>query len=50
MQDNYDQAIRILNGVSVLLWGGYYEPYSDRDIELAKKVDNLLDELNRSKL
>lgn len=47
MQDNFNEAIERLNNISKLLWGGYYEPYSERDIELAKKIDKLLTELNK---
>ena len=46
-KDNYDEAVRRLVNISVLLHGGYYEPYSDRDWELGKKIDKLLAELEK---
>ena len=44
MKDNFDEAILKLNFISVLLYGGYYEPKSDRDIMLAKRLLELISE------
>lgn len=46
-KDNYDEAILRLKNITYLLYGGYYEPYSDRDWELGKKIDKLLAELEK---
>lgn len=43
--DNYDEAIEKLNRLSEMLYGGYYEPKSERDVILAQKIDKLLKEL-----
>ena len=37
-KDNFDQAIERLYSLTVLLYGGYYEPKSDRDKELADEI------------
>ena len=44
MSDNFEEAISKLNSISVLLYGGYYEPKSDRDIMLAKRLLELISE------
>lgn len=49
MQDNFDEAISKLNSITVLLYGGYYEPKSDRDLALAKRLDQLLKDVEDSK-
>ena len=33
-KDNFEQAIEMLYSLTVLLYGGYYEPKSDRDKNL----------------
>ena len=38
-KDNFDQAIERLYGLTVLLYGGYYEPKSERDKELADELN-----------
>lgn len=38
-QDNYDEALERLYSLTVLLYGGYYEPKSDRDKELADELN-----------
>jgi hypothetical protein len=50
MQDNFDEAISKLNSITVLLYGGYYEPKSDRDLALARRVDELLKDAEASKV
>lgn len=40
-KDNFDQAIERLYGLTVLLYGGYYEPKSDRDKELADELHQI---------
>ena len=49
MQDNFDEAISKLNSITVLLYGGYYEPKSDRDLHLARRLDELLKDVEASK-
>lgn len=44
MSDNFEEAISKLNSVTVLLYGGYYEPKSDRDIMLAERLLELISE------
>ena len=38
-KDNFDQAIEMLYSLTVLLYGGYYEPKSERDKELADELN-----------
>lgn len=40
-EDNYDEAIDKLYGLTVMLYGGYYEPKSDRDKELADDLHKI---------
>lgn len=40
--DNYEEAITHLRGVAVMLYGGYYEPKSERDYSLASKITKLI--------
>lgn len=49
MQDNFDEAMSKLNSITVLLYGGYYEPKSDRDLHLARRLDELLKDVEASK-
>lgn len=42
MQDNFDEAISKLKSITVQLYGGYYEPKSDRDLALARRLHELL--------
>lgn len=44
MSDNFDEAMSKLNSITVLLYGGYYEPKSDRDIMLARRLLELISE------
>lgn len=43
-KDNFDKAIEDIYRVCVMLYGGYYEPKSNRDIELADKLHKILEE------
>ena len=36
--DNYDKALNDLFSLTARLYGGYYEPKSDRDTELASDL------------
>lgn len=36
--DNYEEALERLYNITTLLYGGYYEPKSDRDKELADEL------------
>lgn len=38
-EDNYDEALEKLYSVALLLYGGYYEPKSDRDKALADELN-----------
>ena len=40
-KDHFDQAIEMLYSLTVLLYGGYYEPKSDRDKELADELHQI---------
>ena len=37
-EDNYEEALERLYNITTLLYGGYYEPKSDRDKELADEL------------
>ena len=37
-EDNYEEALERLYNLTALLYGGYYEPKSDRDKELADEL------------
>ena len=39
--DNYEEALEKLYSLTVLLYGGYYEPKSDRDKELADELHQI---------
>jgi hypothetical protein len=41
-EDNFDKAIERLKHITVLLYGGHYEPKSDRDVQLALDIQRLL--------
>lgn len=41
-EDNFYKAVQQLKSLSVLLYGGYYEPKSDRDLQLAHDIEKLL--------
>lgn len=40
-KDNFEQAIAMLYSLIGLLYGGYYEPKSDRDKELADELHQI---------
>lgn len=44
MSDNFEEAISKLNSITVLLYGGHYEPKSNRDIILAERLLELISE------
>ena len=46
--DYYDLAKRTLHSLTNFLYGGYYEPLSERDKELADKICKLLDEISET--
>lgn len=39
--DNYDEALGKLYSLIILLYGGYYEPKSDRDKALADELNEI---------
>lgn len=38
-EDNYEESLEKLYSLTVLLYGGYYEPKSERDKELADELN-----------
>lgn len=40
--DNYEEALYRLRDITHLLYGGYYEPKSDRDKKLADEISALI--------
>lgn len=38
IEDQYDQGLKDLTALTVRLYGGYYEPKSNRDKELADEL------------
>lgn len=40
-QDNYEEVLEKLYSLTVILYGGYYEPKSDRDKELADELHQI---------
>lgn len=40
-KDNFNQAIEMLYSLTVLLYGGYYEPKSERDKEFADELHQI---------
>ena len=46
-EDNYEEALERLLSLTVYLYGGYYEPKSNRDKELADELREIW--LKRSK-
>ena len=39
--DNYQEALNTLFGITVKLYGGYYEPKSARDKQLADELNDI---------
>ena len=40
--DNFEEAVARLLSLEVLLYGGYYEPKSERDYKLAQLITEVL--------
>lgn len=40
--DYHDLVLKVLGGLCIRLYGGYYEPLSDRDVELANELREFL--------
>lgn len=40
-EDYYDLALQAIREISIRLYGGHYEPCSERDMELAKALNDL---------
>lgn len=40
--DKYNEAMQQLQSISTMLYGGYYEPKSQRDYELANLIEELI--------
>jgi hypothetical protein len=45
--DNFPYALVQLESLRAILFGGHYEPLSDRDFWLAHKINILLKEVNK---
>ena len=49
-QKDYFELVKdVLTSMTNILYGGYYEPLSERDKELADKICKLLDEISETK-
>lgn len=42
IKDCYEQALKELEGVCNVLYGGYYEPKSERDLQLGNEISVLI--------
>lgn len=42
IKDCYEQALKELEGVCKVLYGGYYEPKSERDLQLGNEISDLI--------
>lgn len=42
LYDTYEEVLINLHRLSAMLYGGYYEPKSRRDVKLAEQIDNVL--------
>jgi len=40
--DKYNEAVQQLQSISTMLYGGYYEPKSQRDYDLANLIEELV--------
>ena len=40
-EDNYKEALEVLFSLTIYLYGGYYEPKSNRDKELADELHEI---------
>ena len=47
-KDYHDLVVKALKAMANQLYGGYYEPLSERDKELADKICKLLDEISET--
>ena len=47
-KDYFELAKDVLTSMTNILYGGYYEPLSERDKELADKICKLLDEIKET--
>lgn len=47
-EDYYQSTLDTINSLFIRLSGGYYEPRSQRDYELSKDLQQLLEKHNRS--
>ena len=47
-KDYFELATSALTSIAYILYGGYYEPLSERDKELADKICKLLDEIKET--
>ena len=43
-KDYHDLVLQVLDSLCIRLWGGYYEPYSDRDKQLGDALAKFLQE------
>lgn len=43
-KDYHDLVLKVLNSLCIRLYGGYYEPYSDRDKQLGDALSKFLKE------
>ena len=41
-EDYYDCVVSVLTGLRDRLYGGYYEPYSERDVVLAEAISSII--------
>ena len=46
-KDYHDLVLKVLGGLCVRLYGGYYEPLSDRDVKLANELREFLDKYKK---
>lgn len=46
MNDNFHEAVTLLNRAYILACGGYYEPKSTRDMVLASHLKHALDTIS----
>lgn len=47
-KDYFELTKEVLTSVTHILYGGYYEPLSERDKKLADKICKLLDEIPKT--
>ena len=49
IKDCYEQALKELEGVCNVLYGGYYEPKSERDLQLGNEISDLINKHRQGK-